>query len=397
MLLCCLFLFIINVDLATKKQGELVKMDKNKEIIIPEVVKEVNKANKNAIATIHNDLIQARHKLSLEEIRLMDTIISFIQPEDKDFKRYKIPVAVFKDLFGTQRKDIYDVVKRAVEGLLSKPIKIEKKNEKGKRFFEMFNFISYGRYEEGAGCFYISIAPEFKPYLLQLKEFFSKIPIKYTYVLNSRYAIRLYELLKQYENTGFRVDYLPELREMLGIEENEYPRFEAFERRVIKRAIKEINEKTDLEVSYTKKKTGRKITHIEFEVKSKKADTTETTKTPSKSLDTQGQKQAEKNYQPKTDLWANVLTILENRYNADTDDIDLLQLYVYPVYKTDTKPKKMVLHTSIEAEKGKQAIRETLKKYWEQLKEIVKIETFENYIPAISKSMFEKGKELPFD
>ncbi|EDP73020.1 replication initiation protein, partial [Hydrogenivirga sp. 128-5-R1-1] len=225
-------------------------MEKIKEdnVIIPEVVeemKEVKEINKNAIATIHNDLIQARHKLSLEEIRLMDTIISFIQPEDKDFKKYKIPVAVFKDLFGTQRKDIYDVVKRAVEGLLSKPIKIEKKNERGKRYFKMFNFIRYGEYEEGAGCFYVSIAPEFKPYLLQLKEFFSKIPIKYTYVLNSRYAIRLYELLKQYENTGFRVDYLPELREMLGVEPNEYIRFDNFEKRVLKQAVKEINEKTD--------------------------------------------------------------------------------------------------------------------------------------------------------
>ena len=368
---------------------------KEDDVITPEVVeevKEVNKVNKNAIATIHNDLIQARHKLSLEEIRLMDTIISFIQPEDKDFKRYKIPVSIFQELYGTQRKDIYDVVKRSVEGLLSKPIKIESKNENGKRFFEMFNFISYGRYEEGAGCFYISISPEFKPYLLELKEFFSKIPIKYTYVLNSKYAIRLYELLKQYENTGFRVDYLPDLREMLGIEENEYKRFESFERRVLKTAIKEINEKTDLEVSYKKKRTGRKITHIEFEIKSKKSkigDTTETTKTPSESVDIQGQKQA-KNNQP--DLWDTVIQILD----LEKEEYEILSDYTYAIYKTDTKPKRMVIHTSIATEKGKEKIRETLKKYWEQIKKIVNVETMGNYIPAVSKTMFEKGKELPF-
>jgi len=245
----------------------------------------------------------------------------------------------------------------------------------------------------------VSIAPEFKPYLLQLKEFFSKIPIKYTYVLNSRYAIRLYELLKQYENTGFRVDYLPELREMLGVEPNEYIRFDNFEKRVLKQAVKEINEKTDIEVSYKKKKTGRKITHIEFEIKSKKSkigDTTETAKIPCQSLDIQGQKQAGKNYQPKTDLWATVLTILENRYDAEPDDIDLLQLYVYPVYKTDTEPKRMILHTDIATEKGKQAIRETLKRYINQIQEILRVETFGNYVLKISKSIVEKGKELPF-
>ncbi|EDP72998.1 replication initiation protein, partial [Hydrogenivirga sp. 128-5-R1-1] len=90
------------------------------EIIYPEVVEEVDKVNKNAVATMHNNLIQARHKLSLEEIRLMDTIISFIQPEDGNFKIYKIPVSVLKELYDSERKDIYDVVKRTIEGLLKK-------------------------------------------------------------------------------------------------------------------------------------------------------------------------------------------------------------------------------------------------------------------------------------
>jgi nucleoside-triphosphatase THEP1 len=74
-------------------------------------LEEVKKINKNAIATMHNNLIQARHKLTLEEIRLMDTIISFIQPEDKDFKVYKIPVSVLKELYPAERKDIYNIIK----------------------------------------------------------------------------------------------------------------------------------------------------------------------------------------------------------------------------------------------------------------------------------------------
>ena len=370
-------------------------MGNKEEIIIPEVIKEVNKVNKKAVANIHNDLIQARHKLSLEEIRLMDTIISFIQPEDEDFKVYKIPVSIFKDVYGEQRKDIYDVAKRTIEGLLSKPIKIESINKDGKKSFKMFNFISYGEYIEGQGSFYVSISPQFKPYLLKLKEFFTKIPIKYTYILRSRYAIRLYELLKQYENTGFRVDRIEDLREMLGVEPEEYPRFDNFERRVIKPAVKEINEKTDLKVSYTKKRTGRKITHIEFEIKSKntkQGDSTQIAKTPSQSVDTQGQKQA-KNNQP--DLWGTVLRILEYSFEADPEDVDLLKEYVYPVYKTDKEPKRMVLKTDIVAEKGKEKLRYLLKKYWSNIKKIVEIETGGNYVPKLHKSFREKGKDMP--
>jgi len=366
--------------------------------IEPEViteVEEVNKINKKAVATIHNNLIQARHKLSLEEIRLMDTIISFIQPEDDDFKVYKIPVSIFKDVYGEQRKDIYDVAKRTIEGLLSKPIKIESINKDGKKSFKMFNFISYGEYIEGQGSFYISISPQFKPYLLKLKEFFTKIPIKYTYILRSRYAIRLYELLKQYEETGFRVDKIEDLREMLGVEKNEYTRFVDFERWVLKKGIKEINEKTDLEVSYTKKRTGRRITHIEFEFKSKNAkqgDTTQTTKTPSQSIDTQGQK---KGINSNPDLWQGVIKILEYNYNVNPDDIDILRYYTYAKYKADETPKLMVICTDIETRKGKEAIRNILSKNWNSIKEIVKIETNGNYVPKVHKDLLKKGEDMP--
>jgi len=366
--------------------------------IEPEViteVEEVNKINKKAVATIHNNLIQARHKLSLEEIRLMDTIISFIQPEDDDFKVYKIPVSIFKDVYGEQRKDIYDVAKRTIEGLLSKPIKIESINKDGKKSFKMFNFISYGEYIEGQGSFYISISPQFKPYLLKLKEFFTKIPIKYTYILRSRYAIRLYELLKQYEETGFRVDKIEDLREMLGVEKNEYTRFVDFERWVLKKGIKEINEKTDLEVSYTKKRTGRRITHIEFEFKSKNAkqgDNTEIKKSPSESVDTQGQK---KRVNSNPDLWQGVIKILEYNYNVNPDDIDILRYYTYAKYKADETPKLMVICTDIETRKGKEAIRDILSKNWNSIKEIVKIETNGNYVPKVHKDLLKKGEDMP--
>ena len=241
-------------------------MDEKKkdEIIEPEVITEVESIKNNSIATMHNKLVEARYKLTVEEQRIMLALISLIQPEDEDFKDYKIPVSVLQELTGTRRKDIYTAVKEAVEKLLKRTIVIETEKD-----FEAFNFISYGRYRRGEGYFIVSIDKHLKPYLLKLKEKFTSIPLKFIFPLRSVYAIRLYELLKQYESTGYRIDYLSDLREMLGIEPDEYKRFDNFERKVLKTAIKEINEKTDIEVKYKKKKTGRKITHIEFEIKSK--------------------------------------------------------------------------------------------------------------------------------
>jgi len=344
----------------------------NPEVITGEEV-EIKKVSSDAVANIHNNLIQARHKYTLEEIRLMDTIISFISPEDEDFKLYKIPVSIFFDLYGTERKDIYDVVKRALNGLLSKPIKIERINQKGKRVFEVFNFINYGKYEEGSGNFYIKINEYFKPYLLQLKEYFSRIPIKYTYVLNSRYSIRLYELLKQYENTGYRIDYIEELREMLGVEKDEYKVFADFDKRVLKPAVEEINEKTDLKVSYYKKKTGKKITHIEFRIEVKPIPSTI--------------------YLKKTEnitLWQDVLDKLIKDYNADKEDIGHLRRNCYAVYRTDTRPRQMIIET--DRQNVRRILRGFIDMYWNKINAIVKELTDGKFEVVIGESLNVKNR-----
>ena len=65
-------------------------MDEKKkdEIIEPEVITEVESIKNNSIATMHNKLVEARYKLTVEEQRIMLALISLIQPEDEDFKDY---------------------------------------------------------------------------------------------------------------------------------------------------------------------------------------------------------------------------------------------------------------------------------------------------------------------
>lgn len=70
--------------------------------------------------------------------------------------------------------------------------------------------------------------------------------------LNSSYAVRIYELLKQYQNIDKRVMSLEDLRDYLGINIEEYKRFTNFEIRILKVAKKEINESTDIIIDYEK-------------------------------------------------------------------------------------------------------------------------------------------------
>ena len=79
--------------------------------------------------------------------------------------------------------------------------------------------------------------------------------------------IKLYQLLAQYKNKpgGEREITLENLKSMLGISnEKTYKLFGDVKRKILEISKREINEKTDLIISYSEIKTGRKVTSIKF-------------------------------------------------------------------------------------------------------------------------------------
>ncbi|MBY7013049.1 RepB family plasmid replication initiator protein, partial [Clostridium botulinum] len=88
----------------------------------------------------------------------------------------------------------------------------------------------------------------------------------------STYSFRMYELLKQYEKIGYRIITINEIRSMLDIKKNKYPKYANLKQKVIKVSINEINTNTDLFIDYEEVKESRKITSIKFYIKSKVQD-----------------------------------------------------------------------------------------------------------------------------
>lgn len=85
--------------------------------------------------------------------------------------------------------------------------------------------------------------------------------------MSSTYAVRIYEFFamrlgSQNKKDTFDFD-LNKLRIYLDCT-NKLEDFRNFERTVLKKAEKEINEKTNIKMSYKKIKTGRSITNIKF-------------------------------------------------------------------------------------------------------------------------------------
>ena len=117
------------------------------------------------------------------------------------------------------------------------------------------------------------------PLLSDLKSEFTKYLASDLKGLSSSYAIRFYELIKQYESIGSREIAIIDLRFMLCLQDK-YPLFGNLQQRIIDPAIKEINEKTPMQVQYEFRKTGRKITHIKLKFKEKPKQAQIATETP---------------------------------------------------------------------------------------------------------------------
>jgi plasmid replication initiation protein len=104
--------------------------------------------------------------------------------------------------------------------------------------------------------------------------------------MTSIYAIRLYELLAQWQSVGKREIELDWLKEQFEITD-QYTNMCDFKKRVLDPAVKDINEHSNFQVSWTQRKTGRQVTHLTFKFsekqpltpkKPKKPATTSTTK-----------------------------------------------------------------------------------------------------------------------
>ena len=222
--------------------------------------------NEKALVTKHNKLIQAKYSLTLQEKRLIYWLISEIKPDDGDFKPYRVSVKELATFLGLENNNrIYQQMAQVTERLMRRVMKIE---EPENASLLQVAWVSSARYHLGKGCVDISFDPQLKPYLIQLKSHFTSIELRYAIHLQSVYAMRIYELLKQYRKIGERLLSIAELRDMLGIQPHKYQFINDFRRYVIDIAQREVNAKTDIRFAYNALKQGRRITDIRFIISS---------------------------------------------------------------------------------------------------------------------------------
>jgi plasmid replication initiation protein len=218
---------------------------------------------KNSLVVQSNELIEASYRLSLIEAKVILKIASMIKREDKVFDDYHISAkTLMKEINLGERN--YAELKKATEGLVSKTATLKESDGD----LQISFLASAKHYTKGVkkGMIRFRLDPGLKPYLLQLKKKFTSFRLENTLNLRSIYAIRIYELLKQYEAIKKRSIQLQDFREILGLKDTEYKLYGHFKTRIILPAQRELKKKTDLSFEFEEIKTGRSVTDIVFHI-----------------------------------------------------------------------------------------------------------------------------------
>lgn len=232
--------------------------------------------NKKSLVVKSNSLMEAKFHFKLWEMRLFEKMISLIKKGDTEFRACKIYIIdLIKYFEGNSRND-YELIREAALSLGDKKLFIPYQTPKGaKRWAKISIFptvtIPDGEDRGGENAYIeLEFHNDLKPHLLDLKERFKAYDIRNIQSLRSIYSIRMFILLKQFDNIGFRRIEIDVLRNLLGVEEEQYKLYADFKKRVILRPQKDLKKYCDICFEFKEEKLGRKVHSITFIIKPNK-------------------------------------------------------------------------------------------------------------------------------
>jgi plasmid replication initiation protein len=218
----------------------------------------------NELVIQHNHLIESRYRLNLQEKRLMMFLISQIKKNDPTFNTVIINILELANLIGLEGQSIYREMEKTTNRMIGRVLSVRNLDE---NWLLQVPWVASARYLYKEGLIRIRIADELAPFLLQLQGEFTVTRLSDLMKFKSIYAIRIYELLKQYESIGSRKMDISELRLSCGIPENRLKSISDFRIKVLEISKREINEKSDIFIDFEFIKRSREFVAIEFSIK----------------------------------------------------------------------------------------------------------------------------------
>lgn len=222
---------------------------------------ELNKIRHNLIVKDNRLIQNSRYSLSLMEHKVLNYLVLMIKPDDKPDHVYRFNCRDFQFAINWGRSDI---AYNRIKGLLTKLASIQwwmDINENEEALVRWFNIVHM---DKGRGDIFIKFHEDIFPFLFNLQGHpYTSSAFETTSLMKHKYSIRIYELLKSYQNNkvwifenGTKSKYDLQ-RRIVGVDDKKNPdipvgwsHWSNFQKDVLEPAVEEINRYTDLIIAY---------------------------------------------------------------------------------------------------------------------------------------------------
>jgi plasmid replication initiation protein len=220
-----------------------------------------------------NHLVEASYKLTLDEQRLVLAVLAVVdshpsKPAASAATPIEITASSINDLLPVSLNKAYGLLKDATDRLAERWVVIDYPDsnpnpEDPDITRTRTRWVSAIDYLPSRGSVRLYLAPKIIPYLTQLAGDFTSYRLQHVAQMTSVYAIRLYELLVQWQCEGEREIEIEWLKRQFMVPEN-YSRIFDLKKRVIQPAVDQINAHSNLWVKYSQRKSGREVVAFQF-------------------------------------------------------------------------------------------------------------------------------------
>ena len=223
-----------------------------------------------------NALITASYGLNVAESRLVLLAITVAKEDLKKSKlkhslgeRIEISAQRYVDMFGVPKSSAYELLQNSCRSLFKRQFSYTEASESAVLWHRTSHWVIDIAYMNETETVALGFSPAIIASIDDLQKHLSSYDVRKVANLTNARTIRLYEILNNLHKRKTSQISIEDLRSKLGILEHEYKRMFDFKRQVLDYSIEQINEHTDLKVSYIQHKTVRTISAFTFKVQMK--------------------------------------------------------------------------------------------------------------------------------
>jgi plasmid replication initiation protein len=213
----------------------------------------------------HSSAVQITNSITLLQRRAWNILLAKAYDDFDTTDRYQIRVRELVEMLDYKSHDDSHL-KEALEKLTTTAVKWNILGKDKSCEWGVFPLLSGAVIRQGV------LTYAFSPLLkerLHNPRMYARISLSLQNKFQSKHALALYELCLDYfdlERNYGETPFIPitEFRELMGVGEEEYPTFARLNDKVIKRAVEEINELSDLVVNVKHQRSKRKVEELKF-------------------------------------------------------------------------------------------------------------------------------------